>query len=492
MTTSPGQTGAAGASQSAPARKPNALGFDFDNGNFIRDLITSRADGAFPHEDAIGPNDSSIYIWISRLFQISWFDALAPYHPTAVGVYSRIARRPAAESATNANKNVAGMHASFQVVKAVFPERAPVMRQALTALGLDADDESVDPTTAVGIGNIAGKAIVEARLHDGMNLLGDEGRKYHGRPFEDYTGYKPVNTAYELNDPSRWQPQARSHSRRVGGGYGDKGIFTVQEFVTPQLRLAKAHTFQDPSEFKIATPDHLDHTNPEAYKRSVDEVLEASAGLTDEQKVKTEFFDNKLMGVTFSPGGAAAAHDLDLDGWVQLFMTTSVAQFDGLIAAWHQKHENDAVRPFSAVKHVYGSKPVTAWGGPGKGTVDDIPADEWTSYLPAGDHPSYPSGTTVLASSAAQAARRFLGDDVLDWTVRVAAGSTLTEPGIAPAEDLALHWDTWTEFEKDAALSRVWAGVHFKTTVERSIEWGAQFGDLAHEFVQRHVNGDVE
>ena len=40
-----------------------------------------------------------------------------------------------------------------------------------------------------------------------MNQLGDEGgRQYNRRPYEDYTGYKPVNTAYKLSDPSRWQP----------------------------------------------------------------------------------------------------------------------------------------------------------------------------------------------------------------------------------------------------------------------------------------------
>jgi hypothetical protein len=33
--------------------------------------------------------------------------------------------------------------------------------------------------------------------------------------------------------------------------------------------------------------------------------------------------------------------------------------------------------------------------------------------------------------------------------------------------------------------------VHFKKTVERSVEFGVQFGDLAHEFVQRYINGDV-
>ncbi|MEZ0069974.1 hypothetical protein ABIA32_006022 [Streptacidiphilus sp. MAP12-20] len=465
--------------------------FDLDSGNFYRDLIGAAGDTS-GREQTIGPKDVSIIIWIQAVLQTAWFDALAPYHPTAVGVHSRIGRRPAEESATNRNKNIAALHASYQVVKATYPERAHVMGQLLTFIGLDPDDESEDQTTAVGIGNTAGKAALKARERDGMNFLGDEGRAYNGQPYDDYTGYQPVNTAYELVDPSRWQPAIGPHARRIGGGTGDKGVFNVQQFVTPQLRLAKAYTFGDPGQFKLAPPEHLDHTNPREYKRSVDEVLEASAGLTDEQKVKTEFFDNTYLGILQSTKAAAMAHDLDLDGWVHLLFTSSVAQLDGLIAAWHQKHEYDAVRPFSAIKHVYGSNPVTAWGGPGKGTVDDIPADQWASYLPAGDDPDYPCGATTLCAAQAQAARRFLGDDVLDWTHPVPAGSTLTEPGITPAEDIALRYATWTDFEKDCAGSRVWAGVHFKATAETSLEFGVQFGDRAYEYVQRHINGDVE
>ncbi|MFJ4832089.1 vanadium-dependent haloperoxidase [Streptomyces sp. NPDC088747] len=494
MTTSVGHPATpAAAKAGGPAAKPPAgIGFDFDNGNFIRDLVTTNAGGAFPPESGIGPNDATIYIWITHLFQISWFDAMAPYHPTAVGLYSRIARRPASEAATNRNKNIAGLYASYQVVRAVFEERALVMRQGMLAVGLDPDDDSQDPTTPIGIGNIAGKAIVEARLRDGLNFLGDEGRTYNGRPFEDYTGYQPVNSAYELADPSRWQPAVGPHRRRVGGGPGDMGVFVVQNFVTPQLERVTAHTFQDPAQFKLDTPGHTDHTDAAAYKSAVDEVLAASAALTDEQKVKAEFFDNKLMGHTLSPRAAAEAHDLDLDGWCHLFTVTSVARFDALIAAWHHKRKHEAPRPVSAVRHVYGNSPVTAWGGPGKGTVSDLPANEWASYLPAGDHPDYPSGSTILISSQAQASRRFLGDDVLNWKSTLPAGSTRTEPGLTPAADTELRWDTWTDFEQDCARSRVWGGVHFTATVDTSIEFGAQFGDLAHDFLQRHINGDVQ
>jgi hypothetical protein len=49
-----------------------------------------------------------------------------------------------------------------------------------------------------------------------------------------------------------------------------------------------------------------------------------------------------------------------------------------------------------------------------------------------------------------------------------AAGSSRIEPGITPAEDLTLHWDTWTDVERECGSSRLWGGVHF-----RSPAWSA-------------------
>ncbi|WP_199850435.1 DUF6851 domain-containing protein [Streptomyces sp. CMB-StM0423] len=483
-----GHAGTAAAEPGPAAEPPPA--FDLDKGNFVRDLLTVAGDSSGETQD-LGPADVTLIFWIQDVMQTAWFDALAPYHPTAVGVRTRLPRRPAGESETNRNKNIAGLYATYQVVSVAYPERGYILRGLLEAIGLDPDDESEDPATPAGIGNLAGKAAVAARRQDGMNFLGDENRKYHRQPFEDYTGYEPVNTAYKLVNPSRWQPARTPHRRRVGGGPGDKGIFTVQHFATPQLRLVQGHTFRDPGRFELAPPDHSDHTAPGRYKRAVDEILGASAALTDEQKAKAEFFSNNYQGILLATRAAAVAHDLDLDGWVHLYMTSSVAQLDNLIASWHLKHAYDAVRPFSAVRHVYGRQKVRAWGGPGKGTVD-LRADEWAGYLPVNDHPEYPSGSTALCAAMAQGARRFLGDDVLKWTYTFKAGSTLTEPGLVPARDVELNYGTWTTFVRDAALSRVWAGVNFTKTAERSVEFGKQFGDLAHEFVQRHVSGEAE
>ncbi|SHN26602.1 DUF6851 domain-containing protein [Actinacidiphila paucisporea] len=483
-----------GLSGTASADEPTgpaaeSTSFDFDNGVFIRDLMP----GFRPLHDTIAPMDVTVLHRFIHLSTTAWFDATAPYHPTAVGVHSRLGRRPTSEAATNRNKNIAALYAGLRVIEGVEPGRETAFRDLMTEIGLDPDDMSENRTSPIGIGNLAGKAVVAFARQDGMNQLGDLGRRYNGQPYQDYTGYQPVNSAFKLAYPSRWQPLLWTHNRRLGGGAGDLGIFTVQQFATPQMGRVKAHTYKSPSQFRLAPPHHTDVTRAKEYKRSADEVLAASAGLTDELKVKAEFFDNKILGLGLSAAAAAMAHEdeLDFDGWVHLMFTNTVALYDALIAAWYQKTVYDAVRPWSAIRHVYGTAKVTAWGGPGKGTVNDIPANEWTSYLNLGDHPDYPSGSSTLYSAQAQAVRRFFDDDKLNLAHTLPAGMSLVEPKITPVRDVELRYTNWTEYVYDGSHSRVWGGVHFLPTVEKSVEFGAQFGDLAYEFVQRQVNGDV-
>ncbi|MET9445378.1 DUF6851 domain-containing protein [Streptomyces sp. NPDC006610] len=484
----------------ATGEEPLPVDFDLDRDNYVRwaQPDDDEAGRNAPSLEFIGPMDATVFLWTNRAAILAVFDALAPYHPTAVGIYSRIPRRPSGESATNRNMNIAAIHAQLGIWKRLLPRNVGALKQMMVQMGLNPDDTSENLTSPVGIGNVAAKNAWAALSHDGMNVLGDEGgRKYNRQPWEDYTGYEPVNTPYKLVNPSRWQPKLGPHNgRRVGGGPGDMGIFVSQHFVTPQIGRTKPHIFSDPSRYLLAPPSHSDHTNVRAYKRSVDEIIEASATLTDERKALAEIMDNKLWGIGFASIVVARNQDPDdalgVHGWAHWMVQHILATFDTLIAAWYQKVKYDAVRPFSAVRHVYGRSKITAWGGPGMGTVNDIRASEWASYLPVSDHPEYPSGSTCICAAASQTARRFFGTDELDWTIDFPAGSMLVEPDIAPARDLKIHLATFTDLDNACARSRVWGGVHFGKTVERALDFGRKFGDMAHEFVKRQVEGDVK
>ena len=124
-----------------------------------------------------------------------------------------------------------------------------------------------------------------------------------------------------------------------------------------------------------------------------------------------------------------------------------------------------------------------------KGTVTDLPADQWKAYLEEADHPEYPSASACFCAAHAESARRYLGSDQLGWQVVKPAGSSRVEPGITPAEDTVLSWETWSEFAADCGESRLWAGVHFRAAVEASEQLCDVFGETAHDYLMTLIDG---
>lgn len=424
--------------------------------------------------------DATLVLRATTMITNSWFDAVAPYHPTAVGVYSNLGRRPLSESEDNLNLNIALLYSSYHALNSLFPHRSEDWRAMLDSVGLDPENQSTDLTSPEGIGNSAGTALVAARENDGMNQLGNEGDKtYHRAPYADYTGYAPVNTAYELSDPSRWQPAMTDNN----------GIFKIQQFVTPQMRVTTPYSYHNPKRFRARPPVRSKVRNFDAYRQQADEVLHASATLTDEQKAMAELFDNKINSLGFSAVFAAFSQQLSLAEFIQYDFLTNMAAFDTAIAIWQEKERFDAVRPFSAIGYIYGDQPVTAWGGPGQGTVYDLRGSDWTSYLPVADHPEYPSASASFCAAHAEASRLFLGSDQLGYVVAVPQGGSRIEPGMSPAADLELVFPTWSDFEQNCSMSRFWAGVHFLSSLPAGEKIGKRVAGYAHHFLEAKLNG---
>ena len=456
-----------------------ASAYDFQNGNAPVELVISNVAPAIFQDVSTSGGDATLVLRITAQITNAWFDAAAPYHPTAVGVYSRIPNRPASESVDNENINIATVYASYQVLKTLLPHRLNEWRQILIDAGLDPDDNSTDLTTPVGIGNVAGAAVVEGRLNDGMNQAGWVNQDVHPQPYADYTGYEPKNTAYELKRPSKWQPDVQ----RKG-----VGLYKVQQFVTPQYSNVEPYAYDDPQQFSVPWPANSFAPFKHLYKQQADEVLAASANLTEDQKLKAELFDNKILSLGFSAVFAAQSRGLSLMEFIQLDFLTNMAAFDAGIFVWQEKIEYDAVRPFSAIRHIYGDQPVEGWGGPGAGTVM-MPANQWRAYMEEADHPEYPSASSCFCAAHSQSARVFLGDDQLGFPVEYPAGSSRIESGLTPAADTTIVFDTWSDFEQDCGQSRVWAGVHFQAAVDESLAYCGVFGDMAYNYMQSLIDG---
>jgi len=94
--------------------KPTAR-FDLDTGNApIEVIIPVVAPIIFTDVSPSG-SDATLVLRVTTLVTNAWFDATAPYHATAQGIFSRLGRRPAAEAVTNRNINIACLYASQKI-----------------------------------------------------------------------------------------------------------------------------------------------------------------------------------------------------------------------------------------------------------------------------------------------------------------------------------------------------------------------------------------
>src|SRR5262245_64676762 len=77
--------------------------FDFDNGNVGIEVIIPRVIPAVL--SSVNASDATLILRFTTLITNAWLDAIAPYYPKAVGVYSRLGRSPVYEGVTKRKKN---------------------------------------------------------------------------------------------------------------------------------------------------------------------------------------------------------------------------------------------------------------------------------------------------------------------------------------------------------------------------------------------------
>ena len=477
-------------------RRSHSGEFDMVHGNALHGAFIPHLAPFILEEVSPTLNDPSILFRYVTLLLNGAFDAVAPYHETAVGVSSRISHLPVSESKTNENPNIAVMYAEYRMMLEFAPHRTDYWREMMVTHGLDPDDESgldldcsvvQNITSAASIGNFAAKCILDAHRNDGYNQFGTE---TDGVAFGDTTGYVSVNTHNSLNDPSRWQPLVARNLQ---------GDIVPQKFATPQYANVEPYSDFDPRSIRVPPPVSSNPVNEVAYLAQTDAVIEASHNITDEQKMLIEFFDNKLRGSIFRP---VLSNYHDTVDFVQWDFLVNMANYDTGIVVWQEKARYDAVRPASTIPYLYGHELIKARGPPGGDPVE-IPASEWTPYVNTANHPEYPSATAALCATDAVVWRFFSGTDEIGKYVNMEedlvggyagirpAGSSFWERGHTPVEDTYLGFDTWTEYAEKCGASRVWAGVHFWPSVQVVDEIGETVGTAAFKYWESLMLGEA-
>ncbi len=386
---------------------------------------------------------------------MAMFDAWSAYDAKAIGVVLPVSlRRPAAEH-TLANKDLAITHAAYGVLCNVYPGDSAFLAERFSALGIQIADTSLDPTTAVGIGNLAAKGIIDSRRDDGANQYG---QLTDGTPYSDYTGYSPKNSPEKINDPDRWQ-QVPFVDEKTGKKY-------YWDCLTPHWGKVKAFGLARNDMFRPGPPPLVGSSQLDAEVR---EVIQMNANLTLEQKAIVEFMRDGPYSVQQAGHWLFFAMDVsrrdkhDTDKDVKLFFAVEVAAMDAFIAAWDAKMAYDSSRPYTLVRYLYGDKEIEGWGGPHKGTVK-LKGRDWKPYSPASfctpSFPSYVSGHSTVSGACSEILKLFTGSDYFGEK-EIRLPGALTEPGITQ-DSITLELRTFSQTAEMAGISRVLGGYHIQ------------------------------
>ncbi len=424
------------------------------------------------------PTVTSRYL---ALIFVAVFDAWSRYDENAIPVYlNDVERRPKKEHSLN-NKEVAISYAAFRTLNEYYFTDKKQFSDFMITLGLDPNNKSLDPNSPEGIGNLAARAVIEARKGDGANQYGEE-KGSNGEPYFNYVGYEPINSADDNVDPNRWQPKYFSDGK--GGKFAPGCLTPFWDKVKP-IALASA------DQFRPGPPPMI---GSEQLEGEVQEVVEMQTNLTDYQKALVEFMRDGPKSVQQAGHWLMFAQDVSkrddhtLDQDVKMYFYNQVVAMDAFIASWDSKMHYDYARPYALVHEYYGNKIIKAWGGEGKGMIE-MKGKQWRPYSPetflCPPFPSYVSGHSTISGGCGEALKIWTGNDYFGSEARLVAGA-MTEP-YHLGDTITLKFPTFTVTAEMAGVSRVLGGYHIQSDNVAGLELGRNVAREVWKFYQRHL-----
>lgn len=486
------------------------------------------------------PPAPTITTWRLHVMSTAMYDAWAAYDDRALSTrHGSALRRPQAER-TLANQQEAISYAAFTTLSWMFPNQRADFEAHMGSLGYRRNT-TTDITTPAGIGNVCGQSVLAFRTRDGSNAKNGFAEvtsdlfpeKYRSVNRADPgTGRAPGGPFF---DPNRWQPlRVPTGTLRDAEGNpiyrdDDPASYRDQAFLTPHWGAVLPFAVSQPEQIRPPAPPrkgsfhlYVDGqgrvmTEDEAWNLQVDDIVKASAELTDVQKVIAEFWADGPNTWT-PPGhwnqiaeGLAIRDGHTLGESVKMFFALNGALLDSGICCWESKRHYDFIRPQSAIRHKYYRQKIRAWGGPDKGT-QEISGEEWRPYqaltFVTPPFAEFTSGHSTFSGSAAEVLRRFTGTDALFDGVtrmgldydgdgeedllgehRVLPGGNMFEN--TPSTVVTLRWMTLKEAADEAGWSRRYGGIHFQDGDLFARRVGKTIGGMAFSLAQGLWEGVV-
>lgn len=377
--------------------------------------------------------------------------------------------------------------AAYEVLQQDYPEYQSLAGQLNEFEGVPPAEPSKEysyPLAAVKAFITVGKALIfsehmmdehEAQMMEEFKATGMPNDVYRrslaygeevGKAILDWSGtdhYKETRTypKYSIveSDPARWQPTPPDY----------------MDGIEPHWREIRTFVLEKPDQFKPKPPTPFDMTEGSPFYQEVMEVYNAVQEDAEDKEERIEiakFWDcnpyvshhvGHVMYATkkITPGGhwinivqiACETADADIMKSSEAYAMTSLALADGFISCWDEKYRSNLIRPETVINEY----------------IDE----SWAPTLQTPPFPEYTSGHSVISRAAAAALTSIFGDNF-------AFHDTSEEEYGLPSRD----FESFYHASEEAALSRLYGGIHYRPAIDVGVQQGQQVGD----YVVQNVN----
>jgi PAP2 superfamily protein len=324
--------------------------------------------------------------------------------------------------------------AAHDVLVARIPNQKAWLDSALES-ALAAIPDGQAKTDGVAIGRAAAAAIVALRDKNGS---------------KDVTPYAPGK---ELGV---WRPTPPGFAQAIGVGFGKVKPFTASIRIMGQPIGDGQYDLPSPAYFDLRSAEFAADYNEVKSLGGAD-----SKTRTAEQSAIARFWYEPSPGVHIRLAREMAVTQ-KLDPWrsARLFALLHLAGADCLIAGYGVKYRYNFWRPVTAIAN-----------GANDGNPQTEGDPQWNSYLETPNHPEYLSNHALLAAAWAEILSRFFGTDQISFTMT----SAKPYPGIKRS------FTSFSQSAQEAADSRIYAGVHFRSSCMDGLAIGRVIGAQTFE-----------
>lgn len=297
----------------------------------------------------------------------------------------------------------------------------------------------------------------------------------HIKAWINTDNYKETRTMPKFSvysdDPSRWQPTPPVYMDGIEPHWAKIRTFSIDSSSQfrpeehPPFSLEENSVFYKELMEVYNVRNEMDKTGDESEEIQIARFWDCNPYVST-QRGHLMFATKKI-----TPGGhwigickiASKKSNLGFDETVYAYAATSIAIADAFISCWDEKYRSELIRPETLINKY----------------VDE----NWMPVLQTPPFPEYPSGHSVVSGAASTVLTKLFGDN---FSYK---DDTEVDYGL-PARDFT----SFNSAAEEAALSRLYGGIHYRAAIEKGLVQGRKLGsfvvnDLDLQPVQRQISG---